>query len=132
MTKHTEERTKTHACDCKTHGRTRACDCISRQAVLEQINCWIGSGEYRYTNATSYLTKRMQDISPVTPKPCDDVPSVEPERKSGRWIYRKNPNLGKCMQEVRECSACGRVFCDHIEPYKSFCGFCGAKMEVET
>ena len=40
-------------------------DLISRQAVLEQINNWIGSGEYRYTNATEYLTKRIKDISCV-------------------------------------------------------------------
>lgn len=48
-------------------------DAISRQAVLEQINCWIGSGEYRYTNATHYLTRRMQDLPPVTPQPKTDV-----------------------------------------------------------
>jgi hypothetical protein len=58
------------------------------------------------------------------------IKALEQEQKTGEWIFRKNPNLGKCMQEVRECSACGRVFCDHIEPYKNFCGFCGAKMEV--
>ncbi len=33
MTKHTEESTETHACDCKTNERTHACDCISRQAA---------------------------------------------------------------------------------------------------
>jgi hypothetical protein len=41
-------------------------DAISRQAVLEQINCWIGSGEYRYTNATDYLNKRITSLSSVS------------------------------------------------------------------
>lgn len=41
-------------------------DTISRKAVYEQINCWIGSGEYRYTNATYYLMKRIRDIPSVT------------------------------------------------------------------
>lgn len=95
-------------------------DCISRQAVLEQINCWIGSGEYRYTNATSYLTKRMQDISPVTPKPCDDVPPVEPEKKTGKW-HVEGFNVW--------CTNCG-FHPKAIEAF-DYCPNCGAKMEVE-
>lgn len=49
MTKHTEERTKTHACDCKTHGRTHACDCISRQDVLDlaENGKLISNGNYK-------------------------------------------------------------------------------------
>lgn len=51
-------------------------DCISRERVLEQINCWIGSGEYRYTNATEYSTKRIKSLPSVTPKP-DWIPVSE-------------------------------------------------------
>lgn len=40
-------------------------DCISRAKVFEQINCWIGSGEYRYTNATNYLLKRIKELQSV-------------------------------------------------------------------
>ena len=43
-------------------------DLICRQAVLEQINCWIGSGEYRYTNATDYLNKRIKALQTVNPQ----------------------------------------------------------------
>lgn len=43
-------------------------DAISRKEAYEQINCWIGSGEYKYTNATDYLTKRVANLSSVTPK----------------------------------------------------------------
>lgn len=35
-------------------------DLISRQEVIEKINCWIDNGEYRCTNATYYLTKRNE------------------------------------------------------------------------
>lgn len=52
-------------------------DAISRQAVFEQINCWIGSGEYKYTNATYYLTKRMQGLPSVTPQPQKWIPCSE-------------------------------------------------------
>lgn len=96
-------------------------NCISREAALEILDDFeedIESGNW----GTAYSKARVSMC---------ELPSVEPERKTGEWIYRKNPNLGKCMKEVRECSACGRVFCDHIEPYKNFCGFCGAKMEVD-
>lgn len=54
-------------------------DCISREAVFEQISCWVNSGEYRYTNATYYLTRRIQGISPVTPQPKTGIAeSAEP------------------------------------------------------
>lgn len=46
-------------------------DAISKQAVLEQINCWIGSGEYRYTNATDYLTKRITSLLSVSAEKTD-------------------------------------------------------------
>lgn len=40
-------------------------DCVNRAEVFEQINCWIGSGEYRYTNATHYLLKRIKKLQSV-------------------------------------------------------------------
>lgn len=43
-------------------------DAISRVDVLEQINCWIESGEYRHTNATWYLGNRINDLPSVQPK----------------------------------------------------------------
>lgn len=109
-------------------------DCISRQAVLEQINCWIGSGEYRYTNATYYLTRRMQSISPVTPQP-----------KIGHWImkhrthnavkhYTGQDEMGEThtisvleRYDVNEpyCSECGKLAGDTSQDY---CCACGAKM----
>ena len=52
-------------------------DVISRRAVLEQINCWIGSGEYRYTNATYYLTERVKHISSVKPQESKWIPVSE-------------------------------------------------------
>ena len=42
-------------------------DAISRKEVCKQINRCIGSGEYRHTNATDYLAKRIVDLPSVTP-----------------------------------------------------------------
>lgn len=73
-------------------------DAISRHAVFEQINRWIGSGEYRYTDATCYLTRRIQGIPPVTPIPSgwnrydDNDPATWPE--DGSWGLWQHKNGG--------------------------------------
>ncbi len=43
-------------------------DAISRVEVFEQINCWIGSGEYCYKNAIHYLWKRIKELQSVNPQ----------------------------------------------------------------
>jgi hypothetical protein len=92
-------------------------DCISREKVFEQISCWVNSGEYRYTNATYYLTRRIQGISSVTP-----------QQETGKWI-----NKG----DYAECSNCGAnsgVQYNGVEPVPfntRYCPNCGTKMEVE-
>ena len=97
-------------------------DCINRQAVLEQINCWIGSGEYKYTNATYYLTKRMQDLSPVIP-----------QHKMGRWIPIEYDGYadGFPVWDKWECSECGYEHNGDKDSLTAFCPDCGVKMEVE-
>ena len=42
---------------------------ISKQAVLEQINCWIGSGEYRYAMSERFLIDRIKTLKPVKQEP---------------------------------------------------------------
>lgn len=88
-------------------------DTINLQKVLEQINCWIGSGEYRCTNATEYLTKRIKTM-----------PSVKlQEPKTGHW-----KRIG---YDIYECSICGQdVMTGDICAYKH-CHGCGARMESE-
>ena len=91
-------------------------DCISREAVLEQINCWIGSGEYRYTNATHYLTRRVQDIPSVTPKaefekeePAEWIVNTD---ESHRWdrvrFYCSACNGWNTYGRSKHCPNCGR------------------------
>ena len=63
---------------------------ISRQAVYEQINCWIGSGEYRYTNATDYLIKRITDIESLEQQLCEDCISRE---KAKQFLYERLDRL---------------------------------------
>ena len=95
-------------------------DAISRQAVLEQINCWIDGREYEYTNATYYLTKRMQGLPPVSPK-----------TKIGRWARELIRNeYGGCIGAKMICSECGQD--NGYDKRMKFCPNCGCKMrEVE-
>lgn len=89
-------------------------DAISRQAVFEQINCWIGNGEYRYTNATHYLTERVKHISSIKPQ----------EPKIGHWIEHPH-EAGENWEYSRyECSECSAWEDDDSD----FCPNCGAKM----
>lgn len=62
-------------------------DCISRQAVLKQMNCWIGSGEYRYTNATDYLTKRIAEL-PSVHSVCTDGDCIS--RKQALYEFEQD------------------------------------------
>ena len=93
---------------------------ISRQAVLEQINCWIGSGEYKYTNATEYLTKRIKGIT----------------QKEGHWIPVEYPTgveafgVKEMIAVALRCSVCGKEI-DISDGDFRLCPYCGAKMEVQ-
>ena len=59
-------------------------------------------------------------------------PTIEPERKKGKWEFRSNPNIpGGMNPEDAYCSKCGfhvDVTCiDAIDEY-NFCPNCGADM----
>lgn len=60
----------------------------------------------------------------------DNAPTIEPERKTGRWIKHpevKNVYGGTCI----ECSQCGEKYVvQHMEDEK-YCRNCGARMEEE-
>ena len=94
-------------------------DAISRDAVKQAINCWIGSGEYRYAMSERFLIDRINDLPPVT-------------QKSGKWIMSDDglyrPICDKCgahpwkgyIPTVEEAT----------EVFK-YCPNCGAEMERE-
>lgn len=89
-------RAKAHQMQCE--------DAISRQAVFEQINCWIGSGEYRYTNATHYLTERIKSLPPVNPQePCGDWTSRVKHAIYKVCLYEENKDIFvKLLDEINK------------------------------
>ena len=132
-------------------------DAVSREAVKQAINCWIGSGEYRYAMSERFLIDRINDLLSVTQKPieCDDAISREAaitiagthtltvdetvkalERlpsvthKSGKWIL-----LDECANSGYYCSECQKKLVkegwSNTVKKINYCPNCGAKMESE-
>ena len=83
-------------------------DCISRQAVLDQINLWSKDELLKFTNPFYYLHKRINSL-----------PSTAPQSKVGYWT-----NIPSVFGNY-ECSECG---CLEIEK-SNYCPDCGAKMQ---
>lgn len=90
-------------------------DLISRQAAYDEIIWNSDNGLIDAKVAIEALRK---------------LPSVEPERKTGKWIL-----LDECANEGWYCDQCHKKvfradFSNTMKKYK-FCPNCGAKMEVE-
>ena len=74
-------------------------------------------------------------ISIAIGKVCD-APTIEPERKTGKWIERNPQNSDKCR--LIECNQCGfshivgfNVPYEHWIENRNFCERCGADMRGE-
>ena len=83
-------------------------DCISREAVIKTIAEWFFSKEFHYINAGEYLRKRIDELQSVTPQP-----------KMGRWILQGNPYSK--LYGWYKCSGCG-AYIGEIANYCSECG----------
>lgn len=87
-------------------------DLVCRQAVinaLENTDCELTESDW------NELTDAVMR-----------VPSIQPKRETGRWIH--HTDWERDGEAPYECDQCGRCF-----DYKMrFCGFCGAKMEIEN
>ena len=88
-------------------------DLISRQAVIDAVNAYLG------LSAVSRTIQNMTSIQEI----LEELPSAEPERKTGEWIYKH------C---VWFCSECGEnptkgmgYVQGHDELY-DFCPKCGS------
>lgn len=92
-------------------------DLIDRQKLLSSLHKFFKDGftEDRWWNSTHVLAA------------IDKLPSAQPERKTGRWIYDNEAYPGGNPYGHYDCDQCGESV-----PYKTnFCPSCGAKMEVE-
>ena len=102
----TEERTETHACDC-----------ISRQAVIDSLHSKFADGfnSDKWWNSTAVLNA-ISELPSATPQL-----KTEPQQKTGHWIEHKHGAI-----EHIECSECGIWFLKADLPRKSYCPNCGS------
>lgn len=99
-------------------------DLISRQDAIDILDAFQVKVENGEEFSYSWARMRMTEL-----------PSVHPERKTGRWIYGEHDVT---MCDGYHCSECGffvpwdykRKFIDFIKDY-NFCPNCGSPMVKE-
>ena len=93
--------------------RIQSSDCISRQAAIDAVDKRFDDIPMEQTQEILLLRRDLRTL-----------PSAEPERKKGKWIYN-SPVTMKCNQ-------CGLVIKDWDWHRFKYCPNCCAKMEVKN
>ena len=91
-------------------------DSISRQAAIDALN------EIHYMDREDWVM--VMDT-------MDFLPSVEPQRKKGRWV-RKDDYYNGIIMRVCKCSACDAnagIGKDGFWYKSNYCPNCGAEMQ---
>ena len=88
-----------------------SCDCISREAAIEVVQKWFD---------------RIKLNGDICLDGLRSLPSVEPERKKGKWIHIVGFwECDQCHEKYMDMPTCmGKVIYE-------YCPMCGAKMEVD-
>lgn len=88
-------------------------DLISREEVLREFTC--------LSDDAFVINHKIQEI-------VKKLPSVEPERKPGKWIDYPFENVyGQKLCDYR-CNLCAYF----VNAKTKFCPNCGSKMEVDN
>lgn len=114
----------------RSSSRSHENDLIGRQAAIDEVSkyasIWMeydgGMTQEEVAEAALKAAKRtMVHI-------LEELPSAQPERKTGRWIDNETSYVDDARQTCT-CSVCGRR--SH-RPLGCFCRWCGARMEADT
>ena len=103
-------------------------DYISRQQAIDMIEKHL-----KWTTIPDYYPGIFEAVRGW----LNGLPSIQPERKTGRWI-ESNPQDSKLCR-LMTCSECGKAYIVNINvPYEDwteahkFCVECGTDMRGET
>lgn len=89
-------------------------DLISRQATeIAFVEKGQLSRRYKWGEAWELNYEEIRDV-------LNDLPSIQPERKTGRWIPNRHT-------DTVLCNVCGKCYGDEYR----YCQNCGAKMKSE-
>ena len=105
-------------------------DLISRQAVIDRINRVIEVEKKQGTDDWGYGRERVNAYEAMLHFVGSEYlhPSVEPERKTGKWIRAIDPDVN-AWTGGHTCSECGRAC---VQMSMNYCANCGAPMEVDN
>lgn len=98
-------------------------DLISRQAVIQMLNTAdrYVADSLRLCDTDKTFPQNEVFIVDDMYEGLEQLPSAQPERKTGRWMF---PYTDK---RYKKCSACGRIY--YSIPHDSnYCPNCGASM----
>lgn len=87
--------------------------------ALKEILDKIPARSIENADGRAYVLIRLSTVFEI----IKQMPSVEPERKKGGWIFATNAPSGKSCYVCSECGA--KLDSRHT----SYCGNCGSKME---
>lgn len=97
-------------------------DLIDRRAAIDAI-----TDERIVANMDSVIDTELHRCKRATQRILANLPSAQPERKTGRW--EEMPDPYGFFDSIPVCSECG---CTTTMRTKSlFCPHCGARMEVK-
>ena len=94
-------------------------DLIRRQSAIDAFTC---DGSFFVYGA---------DVCKAIVSRLKQLPSVQPEQKTGKWIRHDEIKNIYCGVYI-ECSECGEKFVVQYMEDEKFCRNCGAKMEDNT
>ena len=116
-------------------------DCISRQAAIdaldEQIDlCNKALGSFDISTKDEYAIKVERASLKVYREQLENLPSVQPERKTGRLIQKSRTVMGGDYTERwYECSECNKRLLrsrwTDDDNLSDWCPHCGSPMEKE-
>lgn len=96
-------------------------DLIERRAAIDKINRIV---------EVNHLNPEFVWFTPLgVQQLIRDLPSVQPERKTGKWIDGKLDWHGIAME--RYCSECGQLLTSAKTVHMNYCPNCGADMRGE-
>lgn len=100
-------------------------DLISRQAAIDAIESHIRTAEepYQLSQTENVLNHAFE----IAASCVYNLPSVQPERKKGKWIV--DGVRFKGGHDWMHCSECGRETLNTPMERTNYCPNCGAKME---
>ena len=103
----------------KNDGDRTSGDCISRTQAIDEIH---EDADWLASQGSDWQVERMERDKSI----LMSLPSVQPERKTGRWIPTAS---GKGRHECSRCHEYAPCYQDGSEHLSTFCVLCGAKME---